>query len=240
MTLSASIPFADAQQRNWPSFSVAQSRNVDRLAIERFGISGIELMRNAGKACAERLLRDLPESAPATMILAGAGNNGGDGYVIAKCLAEANRSVFVVSLVPISKLSGDAKLSHEDATAEGVLIEQADAVGITARINEHDGMIVDCMLGTGSQGAPRSPFAEAILAANQKIGLRRVAIDLPSGLDGDTGEPAEPTFQADLTLTFVAPKTGITRATAASWTGGIEIIDIGIPLELKRQLGLPG
>ncbi len=247
MKSSTSIPLADAQKLNWPSFSVAQSRDVDRLAIKGFGIPGIELMRNAGGACAERLLWELPESSPTTMILTGAGNNGGDGYVIARRLAESHRRVVVVSLVPVSKLSGDARVSHDDAVAVGVPIEQACAEEIVAKMKGHDGMIVDCLLGTGSQGAPRSPFAEAIRAANKNAGnrrvaaeYRRVAIDVPSGLDGDTGDAAEPTFRADLTLTFVAPKTGMMNSASSSLTGEIEIIDIGIPKELKRQLGIPG
>lgn len=221
-------------------FSVAQSREVDRLAIEQFGIPGIVLMRNAGAACAERLQSELTDTSPTTMILTGAGNNGGDGYVIAKMLAAARRPVVVISLVPTAKLSGDAKTSHDDAVAAGVVIEQANADQIVPRVASHDGLIVDCLLGTGSQGAPRSPFAEAIIAANQNAGCRRVAIDLPSGLDGNTGEAAEPTFRADLTLTFVAPKTGMNRADASLWIGEVEIIDIGIPLELKQQLGIPG
>lgn len=242
---SLSIPLADAKKRGWPTFSVAQSREVDRLAIEQFGIAGIELMRSAGEACAERIQRELSETSRTTMILAGAGNNGGDGYVIARILAAAGCSVMVVSLVPVAKLSGDAKISHDDAVASGVSIEQvsaqpANAEQIVQIIESHDGMIVDCLLGTGSQGAPRSPFAEAIKAANQNGSTRRVAIDVPSGLNGDTGEAAEPTFRADLTLTFVAPKTGMDRADASRWTGAIEIIDIGIPLELKQQLGIPG
>lgn len=235
-----SIPLADAQKLNWPAFSVAQSREVDRSAIEQFGIPGIELMRNAGGACAVRLLEELPDSAPTTMILTGAGNNGGDGYVIARRLAQSHRRVVVVSLVATSKLSGDAQISHDDAVAAGVPVEQEDAEGVVSKILRHDGMIVDCLLGTGSQGAPRSPFAEAIGAVNRSVGDRRVAIDVPSGLDSDTGDAAEPTFRADLTLTFVAPKTGMMNPAAASWTGEIEIIDIGIPRELKRQLRLPG
>lgn len=252
---SHSIPLSDAKKRGWPTFSVSQSREVDRLAIEQFGITGIELMRSAGEACADRIQRELSEASPMTMILAGAGNNGGDGYVIARVLAESGCAVMVVSVVPVAKLAGDAKISHDDAVAAGVLIEQcvaqpANAEQIVQMIEKHDGMIVDCLLGTGSQGAPRGPFAEAIKAANrnavhqstadQNAGTKRVAIDVPSGLNGDTGEAAEPTFRADLTLTFVAPKTGMNHVDASRWTGEIEIIDIGIPLELKQQLGIPG
>ncbi|TWT65387.1 Bifunctional NAD(P)H-hydrate repair enzyme Nnr [Allorhodopirellula solitaria] len=226
--------------QDWPFFSVARSREVDQLAIERFGMAGIELMRNAGTACAERLLSELSESSPATMILAGAGNNGGDGYVIAEVLTEANRPVVVYSLVPTAKLSGDAEISHDAAVAAGVSVEHVGEDEIVARISRHRGMIVDGLLGTGAQGPPRSPFAEAIAAANQNSEVRRVAIDVPSGFNGDTGEPADPTFQADLTLTFVAPKTGMMGADASLSTGEIEIVDIGLPLDLKRQLGIPG
>ncbi len=240
MPSTSSIPIADAEKLNWPTFSVAQSRRVDQLAIEQFNIPGIVLMRNAGGACARRLLEELSEASPTTIILTGAGNNGGDGYVVARTLAKAQCPVIIFSLVPTEKLSGDAKISHDDAVAVGVPIEEADANQIVARLATHDGMVVDCLLGTGSEGAPRSPFAEAIRAANANACLRRVAIDIPSGLNGDTGQAAEPTFQAGLTLTFVTPKTGMNFPSARAWTGDIEIVDIGIPRELKRQLGIPG
>ncbi|MCM2373146.1 NAD(P)H-hydrate epimerase [Aporhodopirellula aestuarii] len=240
-----SISLAEAERMNWPTFSVAESREVDRAAIEQFHIPGIDLMRNAGRACADCLLEELRTSDPPTMILAGAGNNGGDGYVIAKCLAAAGRPVFVVSVIDTGKLRGDAKQSHDDAVDAEVPIEVAGQAQITTRIEQHDGMIVDCLLGTGSKGAPREPFAEAIRAANRLLERdrdrgRRVAIDIPSGLDGDTGEPFDPTFRADLTLTFVAPKTGMKNPKAAAYLGELEVIDIGIPDELKRQLRLPG
>lgn len=240
-----SVPLAEAEQMKWPVFSVAQSREVDRVAIEQYDIPGIDLMRNAGSACADRLLSELPGDCPTTLILAGAGNNGGDGYVIAKCLASANRPVSVVSLVDTDKLSGDAKQSHDDAIEAGVRVDIANADEIVARIKNHEGMIVDALLGTGSKGAPRSPFAEAIRAANETHAPTthrpsRVAIDIPSGLDGDSGEPSQPTFRAELTLTFVTPKIGMSNPAAAPYLGELELIDIGIPDALKRQLGIPG
>ncbi|MFG0287289.1 MAG: NAD(P)H-hydrate epimerase [Rhodopirellula sp. JB044] len=243
-----SVPVAEATERNWPVFSVAQSREVDRIAIEQFSIPGIELMRNAGRACADRVQQELSENGPPTLILAGAGNNGGDGYVIARCLEKAGFGVAVISLVDPERLSGDARQSYEDALCHGVPMETADVEAVVSQIRSHRGMIIDALLGTGAKGAPRSPFAEAIRAANETRepgtdgveGATRVAIDIPSGLDGDTGEPSDPTFRADLTLTFVTPKTGMTNPHAEPYLGEVELIDIGIPEALKQQLGIPG
>lgn len=243
--LTDPISLAQADQLKWPTLSVAESRNVDRVAMNQFGVPGIDLMRRAGTTCAKRLLQEPADPAREFLILAGAGNNGGDGYVIARQLAAAGRRVTVASLVPLNKLSGDALQSYQDAVGSGVTVVVTDAEEVCQRIDAHDGVIVDCLLGTGSQGAPRSPFAEAIRAANAKLwrpidGIGRVAIDIPSGLDGDTGEASEPTFRADLTLTFVTPKTGMRNPSAQQFTGQIEIVGIGIPDELKRQLGIPG
>lgn len=243
--LTDPIPLAQADRLNWPTLSVAESRDVDRIAITQFGIPGIDLMRRAGAACAQRLLRVPADSSSEFLILAGAGNNAGDGYVIAQHLAAAERRVTVASLVPLNKLSGDALQSYQDALAGGVTTVLTNAEEIRQRIEAHDGVIVDCLLGTGSQGPPRPPFAAAIRAANARLsqrskGIWGVAIDLPSGLDGDTGEASEATFRADLTLTFVAPKTGMRNPQSQQFTGQIEIVEIGIPAELRRQLGIPG
>jgi len=239
------IVLSEADRLNWPTFSVARSREVDRLAMEEFSVAGIELMRNAGAACADRLLAELADRSRRTIVLTGAGNNGGDGYVIARCLAAASRPVRVYSLVPVEKLSGDALLSYQDAVAAGVKIVVADSVDACREIDFRDSLIVDCLLGTGSQGAPRCPFAEVIERANAVPGdpsvrIHRVAIDVPSGFDGDSGEASDPTFRADLTLTFVTAKTGMRVPTASRSTGEIEIVDIGLPEELKRRLGIPG
>lgn len=243
--LSHPIPWAEAERLGWPTLSVSESRDVDRIAMEEYGVAGIDLMRRAGEVCARRLLRGSAETEKPFLILAGAGNNGGDGYVIARHLAGAGRQVRVAVLAPLAKLTGDALQSYQDASGAGVRIDVVDADVVCQRIGTHQGVIVDCLLGTGTQGAPRSPFAEAIRAANAVDrcsfdAIDRVAIDIPSGLDGDTGKAQEPTFRADLTLTFVSPKTGMKNPTAGAFLGEVEIVDIGIPEELKRQLGVPG
>lgn len=240
----STLPWAEAEPLNWPLLSVAQSRDVDRVAMEEFGMAGIDLMRTAGAACAARLLEEFAGHRQSTIILAGTGNNGGDGYVIARHLHTAGCPVRVFSLGAIDKLHGDARQSYQDAVAANVDVAIADRVEEVSEIDFGDALIVDCLLGTGARGRPRSPFAEAIEIVNslpQQTGaqLRRVAIDIPSGLDGDTGDASDVTFRADLTLTFVAPKTGMGHPAAARFTGAIEIVDIGIPEALERRLGIP-
>lgn len=231
----------EADQHGWPTLSVQESRQVDSVAIEEFGVRGITLMENAGKACADRLFEEresLPDTAKPLLILAGGGNNGGDGFVIARCFHERGFAYRIVLLASAERLKGDAKLSYETAVAAGVNIETVlEPEPLPTIIGGHHGPIVDCLLGTGAQGQPREPFATAVRMANEST-HRRIAIDLPTGLDGDTGVSSDPTFLADLTLTFVTAKVGMRNTGAARALGEVEIIDIGLPAELETRIGI--
>jgi NAD(P)H-hydrate epimerase len=142
-----------------------------------------------------------------------------------------------------SAYRGDARVNFEIATRLPILIELAepglDSSGLKQMISFVDDRpaewIVDAILGTGAQGAPRSPAAEVIQLANQ-VEVRRLAVDLPSGLDGETGELHEPTFRADITCTFVAAKTGFQRAEAADWLGVVKVVEIGITSHILNQV----
>jgi NAD(P)H-hydrate epimerase len=232
------VPIDQADRQGWVTLSVRQSRQIDQTAIEEFGIPGITLMENAGKACAERLL-GMVSSSTTTLILCGSGNNGGDGFVIARHFHQANQSVRVLLLAPPLKLHGDAKISYDRAIEAGVSIESIlESSRIAEIIGSCQGMIIDCLLGTGASGDPREPYASAIRATHT-CRAPRVAIDIPSGLDGDTGTAGDPTFQANLTLTFVTAKTGMRNPDAFPYLGEIEIIDIGLPEAITAPLRFP-
>ncbi|MBX3397877.1 MAG: NAD(P)H-hydrate epimerase [Gemmataceae bacterium] len=199
-----------------------QVRELDRRAIEEYGIPGIVLMENAGRGCAELLMRWNRDRAP-TAILCGPGNNGGDGFVIARHLDIAGWPVelFLVD----GFLPPDAETNFEIATKIGLTIRPIRDWTPGA------GWIVDALFGTGLSrglGKPLDQFVESINAS----GLPVFAVDIPSGLDCDTGEPLGPTVRANHTATFVAPKLGFMNHQAREWTGEVHVVDIGAPRKL--------
>ena len=227
-----------------------EARQVDRIAIDRYGISGLVLMENAGRDSARWILSNFPPGN--VCILCGKGNNGGDGYVIARHLdaakiapdrsgggehAAAENSapetwdVRIVSVVDPAELVGDAAVNQKIAERSGIEITVARTSQSLRDAMSHADIIVDCLLGTGASGDPRGPLADAIRIANAST-AKRVAIDLPSGLDCDTGLTGNPTFLADATLTFVAAKIGFNTPTARQVIGRLVTIPIGVPSRL--------
>ncbi len=218
-----------------------QVRQVDKIAIEQYGMTGLVLMENAGRSCAERVYHLASRLGagvdPTVLILCGKGNNAGDGYVIARHLELLGMSVQLVSLVPLNELRGDALVNAKIAQAGEIPLMVSLQPQELQRLLFSAGVIVDCMLGTGAIGAPKEPYATAIRLANHASGLR-VAIDIPTGLDCDTGEVSEPTFRADHTLTFVAVKAGFISKEAKSALGEVEVLGIGVPRKLLQAFGL--
>lgn len=211
-------------------------RRIDEVAIRDFGMSGLVLMENAGRGASERICARYSANQPVT-VLCGRGNNGGDGYVIARHLQLANFAVSVVSVVPLDRLTGDARANAQIAIAAEIPIREVNDRSELAFAIQADSLIVDCLLGTGASGAPRGPYRDAIELANSVTGPR-VAIDLPSGLDCDSGTPQDPTFRADVTITFVAMKDGFGNSNAAAFTGEVEVVPIGVPQKLLSRFGL--
>lgn len=216
--------------------SCAASRKIDEIAIGEFGIPGVVLMENAGRNCASEILRFDPGS---VVILCGTGNNGGDGFVIARHLAIAGVKTKVIVCGKAEKISGDAAINFEilkrsghdllfAVSADGTWGESTFSTNLRTVMNEETDVVVDCLLGTGATGDPRPLVAAAIIAANS-MSAKRVAVDVPSGLDCDTGDIGKPTFDADLTLTMVAWKMGFLADEANHVLGELRVIDIGIP-----------
>lgn len=214
----------------------AQVRELDRRAIEDFGVPGVVLMENAGRAIAEAIYERL--SAPTTaraLILCGPGNNGGDGFVIARHLYNANVNVTVVCAAPRDKAKGDAATNLRIVEKMSIpLIDVADDADLAATrgASASATVIVDALLGTGSGGDPRGAMAALIEMANAREGVLRVAVDLPTGLDADAGTTGTPCFQADLTVTLLAPKVGFASAAARAAIGELRVAGIGVPREI--------
>ena len=210
-----------------------QCRELDRRATAEYGIPSIVLMENAGRGCVDVLER-LGIEGPVA-ILCGKGNNGGDGFVIARHLEVRGHVCRVLLVCPPEDFSGDA--------ATNFAILQKTAVPIidaTSQLDEHGldaAWFVDAMLGTGARGEPRPPLDAAIDWINRRRDNTKVlAVDVPSGLDCDTGQPAAHTVRADHTCTFAAMKVGFAQPSAKAYTGAIHICDIGVPPRLIEEV----
>jgi NAD(P)H-hydrate epimerase len=220
----------------------AQVRDLDRRATEEYGIPGIVLMENAGRGCAELLMKLNPEKKP-TMILCGPGNNGGDGFVMARHLDNAGWEVDVRVFAANNGVSADAAVNLEIVTESDIQFTQCDPDYFLhpdiydqfLRLSFNPaGWVVDALFGTGLSRPLGEPFGElaTLINACEKPTL---AIDIPSGLDCDTGEPLGPTVRATHTATFVAPKRGFLNPASKTWTGEVRVIDIGAPRKLVEE-----
>jgi len=220
-----------------PALTVAEIREADRRAIEEFGIPGVVLMENAGRGAAGVALEMLVEAgAQSALILAGRGNNGGDGYVIARHLANAGIDVRVRVLSPFDDIAGDARTHLDIIRKMGLDVREVklpDTRHALAAELKSAGLIVDAMLGTGTKGEIRDPFRTAIELVNH-AGRPVLAVDIPSGVNGDTGASTGPCVIARRTATFAAPKLGLLQHSASPFVGDLTLIDIGIPRALLK------
>ncbi len=220
----------------WPMqlrpLSREEVRDIDRRAIDQLGMPGIVMMENAGRGAAA-LMEQLGIDGPVTVV-AGVGNNGGDGSVIARHLDRHGYSVRVLLVGNASKLQGDAWTNWRIIENSGIPCQE---LGQTPNLTELASAVrdsawtVDALLGTGTKGEIREPFASVIDCLNQSS-RNLFAVDLPSGLDCDTGKPLGPCIKAQHTATFVGRKKGLDAAGAAEFTGHVHIIDIGAPRTL--------
>lgn len=216
-----------------------QAREVDRFAVEEYGISSLVLMENAGRGCFD-VLSQIGIRGPVA-ICCGKGNNGGDGFVIARHLDQAGHATRVLIWSDPTELSRDARVNYEIlARAEFpiVLLDNHFAPEQLAAELDACDWIVDALLGTGFSGEPRAPLDRVIRQLNQHP-ARKLAVDLPSGLDCDTGKPAAATFRADHTCTFVKPKVGLLVESARPLVGQLHTVAIGLPRRLLDELEAP-
>ena len=207
-----------------------QVREIDRRAVEEFGLSSLVLMENAGRGCAD-LLQRLGINGP-IVICCGRGNNGGDGYVLARHLDLRGCQVHILRWDDPNAMSADCRANFEIAARAGLSM-QLDAADRSSQLPAAD-WYVDALLGTGVRGEPRAPYDSVIAAMNAAVG-RKLAIDIPSGLDCDTGLPAASTVRADVTCTFVAVKAGMLQEEARPYIGRLEVADIGAPRALIQE-----
>jgi len=208
-------------------------RAFDTWAINTIGVPGVVLMENAGRSCAELMIDKLKDVAePKVCIFCGTGNNGGDGYVIARHLINRGIQVVVVVCGDRNKIKGDAKTNLDVLGQMGESIEllnpsDPDITGQVEHLSTGADIIIDSLFGTGLRGQLSDQYRrliESMNACNNPV----LAVDIPSGLDCDTGEPLGAAIRADWTVTFVAVKKGFVSENAAQYTGEIFIASIGI------------
>lgn len=204
-----------------------QVREVDRRAIHELGIPGIVLMENAGRGAAELLL-SLGIHGPVA-ICCGKGNNGGDGFVIARHLHNAGISPHVFLFARPDELTGDAAINYRIVERLKIplsVIDRPADIELSKRLKRFE-WIVDALFGTGLTGPVRAPFDQVIRAINE-CQARVFAVDIPSGLDCDTGEAPGEAVRAAHTATFVAAKQGYANPQSTKWTGQVHVIGIGV------------
>ncbi len=210
-----------------PLPDAGEQRALDEWAIKELGIPGLELMERAGSGLAQLVSDRAPEGPIA--VVCGKGNNGGDGYVAARVLREQGRSVRVLTLVDPGELQGDAKANFERLPGPPPdTLAPEGLEGVAA--------IVDAILGTGFSGTPREPAAGAIEAINTAgaqgaagEAVEVIACDVPSGVNGSTGEVEGAAVRATATATFHASKPGLWIAPGKDHAGQVRTVDIGIP-----------
>lgn len=227
-------------------YSVEQVRDLDRRAIEEHGVPGYELMRRAAAAALAALRARWP-AARRIRVYCGAGNNGGDGYVLAALARAAGLEPTVVALVPLERLRGDAARAASECAAAGVAIapfaaERVGSVGSVAGAGTDAAgapdVVVDALLGTGLDRDATGDFAAAIAAINESH-APVVALDVPSGLSATTGWPLGCAVRAALTVTFVGLKKGLFLGVAEDYCGEIEFASLKLPAAVTAGIVPP-
>ncbi|HTU20127.1 MAG TPA: NAD(P)H-hydrate epimerase [Gemmataceae bacterium] len=214
-----------------------QARELDRRAMQEFGVPSVVLMENAGRGMAE-LLRSLGIDG-LVVLCCGKGNNGGDGFVMARHLDNAGVRVRVLLFGDPSQLSGDAAVHHRILDASGIAIEvfagpALDEERLRHKLTEAS-WIVDALFGSGLRGVVQPPF-EKIIAILNDASARIFAVDIPSGLDSDTGLPLGIAVRAHHTATVAAMKKGFLEPAATEWLGQVHLIDMGTPRALFSRM----
>ncbi|MGN1326452.1 MAG: NAD(P)H-hydrate epimerase, partial [Candidatus Spyradenecus sp.] len=221
--------------------SVSGIREAEAIAFAQRNLPSYTAMCRAGAAVARRAQRIVALANLRTIVvLAGPGNNGGDGFVAARCLAEDGYQVEVCLTCVPARLKGDAARAWHDLQAAGVparILPSADAwqasPWLDPAVAPRRALLIDALLGIGSRGVPVGPVAAAIHWVNgTSADCPVLSVDVPSGLDADAGTAPGEAVRADATITFSRPKLGFSNPAARPYIGDLTVADIGIPGDL--------
>lgn len=218
--------------------TAAEMRQLDRLAIDSYGIPGEVLMENAGAQVARVLWQEYPDlKARRVAVLCGRGNNGGDGFVVARYLHNLGVAVRVFLVGEPETIRGEAAVHWQILTRIGVTPQSVatteDARAVGAALPQYD-LLVDALLGTGLKAAV-SGLSQQIISAMNAAGRPIVSVDIPSGLSADAGTLLGEHVRADLTMTMALPKRGLLLYPAAEHVGRLVVVDIGFPAALHEH-----
>jgi NAD(P)H-hydrate epimerase len=220
--------------------SKEQSKNADEKAIKEYGISSIVLMENAARSTSEVIREYLPNYYEGKlykrhiMILAGSGNNGGDGFALARHLHE-DYNIYVFWIGDESKMSEDTKANYEILKKLDVFCQKIENENELNYINWNAECIVEAMIGFGGSEYLRGLIVPILQKVNSANGLK-IAVDIPAGLNADTGKHHHDCFKADHTVTMFSPKTGLYLQNGPEISGHIHIAELGAPYNLIKEL----
>ncbi len=219
-----------------PVLSRAQMRDFDAYVISQCRVPGLVLMENAGRGATDVIEKEALGGAAAgkrVVVVCGGGNNGGDGYVIARHLTARGASVAVFSTQDVARLQGDALVNHDGYVGIGGDVRSLVAAGAAGALQLDEELaradaVVDALFGTGLD-RPLTPESIDVVSRMNRAPGRRIAVDIPSGLDADTGAVHGTVFEASLTVTFGHPKLGLLTPRGARYGGTLRVVDLGVP-----------
>lgn len=218
-------------------YRAEQVRELDRIAIEEFSIPGFTLMQAAGGAAFAALLETWPD-VQELLVFTGGGNNGGDGYIIAGLARGHGLRVSCIYLHSPDSLQGDAARARDFAIEQGVEPRPWDVQEDWFATLKSETVIVDALLGTGLDRPPRDDYAQVIAAINSSA-KPVLAVDIPSGLDANTGNPLAAAVRAQLTVTFIAMKQGLLTGTARDHVGELRFAPLDVPNQVFAHPSAP-
>ncbi len=212
----------------------AEMQEIDRKTIQEHGIAGEVLMEHAGQAVFDVIAKMYPGfAAMRIVVFCGKGNNGGDGFVIARMFRKAGAMPFVYILGSVQAMRPDSLVPYNKMIAAGIQPEFVDEERFTPETERPD-LVIDALLGTGGKGELRGAIYQMIRTINEwrDDGTQVIAVDIPSGLQGDSGKPGNMTVIAHHTVTMGLPKSGLLFGDGKNYTGQLHVADLGFPLEL--------
>ena len=216
-------------------------QKMDQYTIEKIGLPGVVLMENAGAKVVEEILANTSEINPRVIVLAGGGNNGGDGFVIARRLFDAGLHPLLCLLVEPNRIKGDAKVHLEVYLNRGLplfYLHEKTFNELQLEMNQAD-IIIDAILGTGVNGPVRKPLEDVISLVNTYEGRKLIiSVDIPSGVSSDNGKVDGVAIKADKTITFVFPKKGFFLNDGPKYVGEWKAVDISVPSSIVEEIGL--
>lgn len=218
-------------QQDTALYRADQVRSMDRFAIDELGVSGLELMHRAGQEAFLILQQMICNNCTAVVVVfCGAGNNAGDGYVVARLASHAGYPVKVYAMVSPEKLTGDAATVYREFRQQ-----VGDVAEFRGTLPEHTSIIVDGLLGTGLDRDVSGRFYEVIEEIN-RFGGPVLALDIPSGLNADTGFPRAIAVHADQTVTFIGAKQGLYTGDGVDFSGVVNFASLELPEEVSRSV----